>query len=52
LESAKTNRRQHHLKPLDEVFVLGLGAIVAMAPLQASSRQCHGEAVMHLKHRT
>jgi hypothetical protein len=52
LESAQTNRRQHCLKPLDEVFTLGLGAIVVMAPLRASSRLCHGAAVMHLEHRT
>jgi hypothetical protein len=44
LESAQTKRRQHRLRPLDEVFALGLGAAVTMAHVGASGRQCHGVA--------
>ena len=41
LKSAYAKRRQPYLGPLDEVSALGLGAAVAMAPLQASGRQRH-----------
>jgi hypothetical protein len=42
LESTQTKSRQHCLRPLDEVFALGLDAAVAMMPLQASGCHCHG----------
>jgi hypothetical protein len=43
-ESAQTKHRQHCLRPLDEVFALGLGGAVAMVPVGASGRQYHGGA--------
>jgi hypothetical protein len=42
LESAQTKHRQCCLRPLDEVFALGLGDAVAMVPEQASGHQHHG----------
>jgi hypothetical protein len=42
LESAQTKHRRHCLRPLDAVFMLGLGATMTMAPVRASGRQRHG----------
>jgi hypothetical protein len=43
-ESAQTKCRQCCLRPLDEVFALGLGNAVMMAPVGASHRHHHGVA--------
>jgi hypothetical protein len=42
LESAQTKHRQDCLRPVDEVFMLGLGVAVIMALVQASGCQHHG----------
>ena len=47
LEYTKTKRRQHCLRPLDEVLALGLGNAVVMAPVGASDCQCHGGKNRH-----
>jgi hypothetical protein len=44
LESAQTKSRRDCLRPIDEVFTLGLGAAVTMAPVRASGCQRHGVA--------
>ncbi len=41
-ESTQTKHRQHCLRPLNEVFALGLGNAVEVAPVGASGHQRHG----------
>jgi hypothetical protein len=43
-ESTQTKFRQCCLRPLDEVFALGLGNAVVMMPVGASGHQHHGVA--------